>query len=435
MQVSVETTQGLERRMTVTVPAERIEREVESRLKNLSRTVRLSGFRPGKVPVKVVASRFGNQVRNEVINEVTQRTFQEAVSQENLRLASMPKIEPKLTDPGTDLQYVAIFEVVSDVEIAEMADIEVDKPVAGVTEDDIDHMIETLRKQRATWTDVERAAQTGDRVTIDFHGQINGSDFEGNQGSNVPLVLGSNSFISGFEDKLAGARAGDEVKVDLQFPDDYRVKDLAGKPVVFNVNVHAVAESALPEVDEEFMRTFEVSDGQLETFRKEIRETMQAELDQALREKLKQNVFDVLYRQAQLELPSALVNSTVDEMLAQAKATFTAQGGNADELNLNRGLFEESARRKVALGMIVGDIARKNNITVDYERVRNTVETLASSYDQPEEVVRWYYADRSRMENVESLVLEDMVVDWVVGQARVTEKETNFEELMHDRRV
>lgn len=435
MQVSVETTQGLERRMTVTVPAERIDKEVEDRLKNLSRTVRLSGFRPGKVPVKVVASRFGNQVRSEVINEVTQRSFQEAVSQENLRLASMPRIEPRLNQPGNDLEYVATFEVVSEVSLPDIADLDIEKPVAAIEDADVDGMIETLRKQRATWSPVERPAQTGDQVTIDFHGTINGSDFEGNSGSNVPLVLGSGSFISGFEDKLTGVRTGEEVEIDLQFPEDYRVKDLAGKPVVFKVNVHNVAEATLPEVNEDFMRAFEVSDGRLETFKQEIRESMQSELETALRDKLKQNVFDVLYKKGQTELPEALVNNTIDDMIARAKATFTAQGGNAEDLKLERGLFEESARRKVALGLIVADMARKQNITVDYERVRNKVEALAAGYDQPEEVIRWYYADRSRMEGIESMVLEDMVVDWIVDKARMTEKQTSFEELMHSRRV
>ena len=435
MQVSVETTQGLERRMTVTVPAERIEQEVEDRLKNLSRTVRLSGFRPGKVPVKVVASRFGAQVRNEVVSEVTQRSFQEAISQEKLRLASMPKIEPRLNEPGNDLEYVAIFEVVSDVSLPEITDIEIGKPVASVTDTDVDDMIETLRKQRAIWTPVERPAQTGDQVTIDFHGKVNGSDFEGNNGSDVPLVLGSGSFISGFEDKLVGVKAGDVVDIDLQFPEDYRVKDLAGKPVVFNVKIHKVAEARLPEVDDDFMRAFEVSDGQLETFKQEIRESMQSELDTALQDRLKQNVFEALYKKAQIELPTALVNSTIDDMITRAKATFSAQGGNVDDLNLERGLFEESARRKVTLGMIVADLARKNNITVDYEKVRQMVESMAASYDQPDEVIRWYYADRSRMEGIESMVLENMVVDWVVNQAKITDEQTSFEELMHNRRV
>lgn len=435
MQVSVETTQGLERRMTVTVPAERIDQEVESRLKNLSRTVRLSGFRPGKVPVKVVASRYGTQVRNEVINEVTQSTFQEAVSRENLKLASMPSIEPKSSGKGNDLEYVAVFEVIGEVELAPLEGVEVIKPVSEITEQDVDHMVETLRKQRATWNAVERPAKMDDQVTIDFHGRISGKDFEGNQGKDVKLVLGSNSFIAGFEDKLVGAKCGETVTAELVFPEDYRVKDLAGKPVAFEISVKEVAESVLPDVDEEFMRSFEVGDGSIETFRQEIRDSMQSELDQALREKLKQNVLEVLYQQNSLELPKALVDSTIDDMQAQLQSTLAAQGAEMTDLNLDRALFEESARRKVALGMIVGEISRQNNLTVDHDKVRSIVEKLAESYEHPDEVVRWYYSDRSRMANIETLALEDTVVDWVMERASAREEPVGFEEIMQSRRV
>lgn len=436
MQVSVEATQGLERRMTVTVSAERINQEVDSRLKNLSRTVRLSGFRPGKVPVKVVASRFGAQVRNEVINEVTQSTFQEAVMQENLKLASMPSIEPTSTDKKDgDFEYVAVFEVVGEVELAPLEGVELVKPVSEITDQDVDNMIETLRKQRATWNVVERAAQMGDQVLIDFHGLIDGKDFEGNQGKGVQLVLGSNSFIAGFEDKLVGAKSGETVTAELTFPDSYRIKDVAGKPVTFDIKVHTVSEAVLPEIDEEFMRGFEVEDGSMDTFRNDIRDSMQAELDLALQEKLKQNVLELLYSQNSLELPKAMVDSTIDEMMSHMQSTLSAQGGDLGDLNLDRSLFEESARRKVALGMLVSDITRRNNLIVDHEKVRSMIEKLAASYDAPDEVVRWYYADRSRLANIESLALEELVVDWVLEQVNVKEDSISFEEIMQSRRA
>jgi len=431
MQVSVEATSGLERRMTVTIPAERIEKEVENRLKSLSRTVRLAGFRPGKVPVKVVATRYGTQVRNEVIGEMTQSSFQEAVNQENLRLAGMPQIEPRITDPGADMEYIATFEVIGEIELAPLADLEIEKPVATITDDDVTAMVEKLRQQRANWIAVERPAQEGDRLTIDFEGTIEGQPFEGNKGQQAPILLGSNSFIPGFEDALVGSKPGDEVTIELVFPEDYRNTAVAGKPVHFVVKVHEVVEPELPEVDAEFMRSFEVNDGDMDSFRNEIRSSMQGELDQALKDMTKTKVLDLIYAENPIDVPAAMVESSLNDMMTQFQNNLAAQGKHFPDMD--RSVFEPAARRKATLSMLLSDIARKQAFVADATQVKAQVERLAESYDDPGEVVRWYYADRSRLANVEAMVVEDMVIDWILDNAKVTDNSLSFDEVMQSR--
>lgn len=431
MQVSVEATNGLERRMTVTIPAEQVEKEVENRLKALSRTVKVAGFRPGKVPVKVVATRYGAQVRNEVIGEVTQSSFREAVTQENLRLAGMPQIEPKEISPGGDLEYTATFEVFGDIELVALDDKEIEKPVATITDDDVNAMVQKLRQQRATWAVVERPAQEGDKLNIDFEGTIDGDAFDGNSGQQVALVLGSNSFIPGFEDGLVGCNAGDETTLDLKFPDDYRSEAVAGKQVQFKVKVNEVAEPELPEVDAEFMGSFEVTSNDMDGFLAEIRGSMESELEQVLKDMTKNRVLDMLYESNPIEVPEAVVQSNIDDMMAQMRNSL---GGQAERVNeLDRGLFAPAARRKAALGILLSEIARQQGFRAAPERVKEVVENLAESYDQPEQVVRWYYSDRSRLNNIESVVVEEMIVDWVVENASVKEKNMTFDEVMQAR--
>jgi len=433
MQVSVETTNGLERRMTVTVPAERIDKEVATRLQSLSRTVKMSGFRPGKVPLKVVATRYGAQVHNEVISEVTRSTFQEAVTNENIKLVGMPNIEPVSVETGKDLEYVATFEVLGEVELVAMDSLQIEKPVADITDQDVDTVIETLRKQHATWEEVERPAEKDDRLIIDFEGTVDGEPFDGNSGQQTPLILGSDSYISGFEDQLVGAKAGDDVTLSLTFPEDYRATELAGKQVQFQVKVHTVSKAILPEIDEAFMSLFEVKDCDKETFFSDVRDNMSKELTQVIKEKLKQNVLSALYEKNPVDVPSALVNSTIDDMIAQLNSNAEGQAGDVSALLENREVFTEPAKRKVSLGMLVGDIARKNDFKPEMEQIRALIDSIAENYDDPEEVMRWYLSDQSRLANVETLVVEDMVVDWVMEQAAVSEKTYSFEEIMKSR--
>ncbi len=434
MQVSVESTGGLERRMTVTIPAEEVEKAVRDRLKTLSRRVKLKGFRPGKVPLSVIASHYGPQVRQEVLSEITQNSFREAVAQEKLQLASMPRIEPLHTEPGENYQYAAVFEVMSQFDILPVQDIKITRPVAEVTEQDVDAMLENLRRQRAQWQEVERPARNEDRLIIDYRGTVEGEPFPGNEGQQVPLVLGSGRFIAGFEDQLQGVKAGDDVTVEVTFPDDYHATEVAGRQARFEVHVHSVAESVLPEIDEEFVRSYDVADGTLESLRREVRKSMEDELQQAIRERVKEQVMDELLAANPIELPQAQVEQQIARLMARTRETLQRQGVDSAGLELDRSMFEEEARKRVALGLLTAEIVRQQNLTAGPDEVRAKVESLAAAYDDPDEVVRWYYADAARLADIESLVLEDAVVDWILSQAQVTEEPTTFEALMKDRR-
>ncbi len=436
MQVSVETTEGLERRMTVTIPAEQIEKEVDSRLKSLTRTVRIKGFRPGKVPLSVVTKRYGPHVRQEVINEMTQTTFRDAIEEQKIELASRPRIEPRETGAkaGEDYEYTAVFEVIERFDIAPVKDIKITKPVAEISEQDIDNMLENLRKQRATWQEVERAAQTDDQLTIDFKGTIEGEDFEGNEGTRVPIVLGSGKFIAGFEEQLEGAVAGEERTINVTFPEDYHAKDLAGKEAVFEVKVHSVSEPVLPEMDEKFVRSYDVPDGAIESLREEIRKSMQDELDQAIRDNIKEQVMEALLKANPVELPQGRVEEQIDLSMSQMRETLQSQGVQFGDLKLERSMFEEQARKRVALGMLTAEIVKQQNMVPAPDVVRAKVESVAAGYDSPESVMNWYYADPQRLGSIESLVLEDQVVDWVTENADVTEEPTTFDEMMKNKR-
>ncbi|HFD92229.1 MAG TPA: trigger factor [Gammaproteobacteria bacterium] len=433
MQVSVETTSGLERRMKVSIPAEEVEREVDRRLRSLTRTVKMKGFRPGKVPLSVISSQYGPQVRQEVLNELTQRSFREAVARENLQLASMPRIEPQRTEPGEDYEYSAIFEVVESFDIAPVKDIKITRPVAEITEEDVDAMVENLRRQRARWQAVEREAREGDRLLIDYRGTIDGEAFEGNEGKQVPIVLGSGQFIAGFEEQLKGARAGEDRVVEVTFPEDYHARDLAGRQARFDVHVHAVEESVLPEVDEEFVRSFDVPDGSVESLRAEVRRSMEDELAQVIRDRVREQVMDGLLAANPVQLPQAQVEEQINALMNQARENLQRQGVNVGDVELSREMFEEQARKRVALGMLTAEIVKQQNMVADPDKVRAKVESLAAAYEDPDEVMRWYYADRSRLNSVESLVLEDAVVDWVMEHAQVTDEPSSFEALMKGR--
>lgn len=430
MQVSVETTQGLERRMKVSVPAERIENEIQNRLKNLSRTVKLKGFRPGKVPFKVLESRYGPGVRSDVLNEVARSSFYEEVSRQNLKLAGFPRFQPRVIEPGRDFEYEAIFEILDKIQLAPWDGVTIARPGAQITEQDVDNMLQNLRRQRAEWIPVERTAQSGDRVTVS--GTIDGQPFLGERVKEV--VLGANIFKD-LEDALAGVRRGDERKADLRFPDDYPARVMAGKTARFELKVEDVAEVRLPEITEDFIRAFDVQDGALETFRQELRRTMQDEMADVIRAKVKQRALDALYSLNPIEAPRSQVDQQAALMMEQARQTLLTQGVPEAEIKLDRESFENEARRRVGLGLLVNEVVRAQRFSAEPERVRARVEALAASYENPSEAIQWYYADRSRLANVEQLVLEDHVVDWILGQVRVTEEATTFDALLKERRA
>ncbi len=423
MDVSVENAGGLERRMTVQVPAERVEQEVQSRLDSMSKTVRLDGFRPGKVPLKVIEKKYGKQVRLEVVDELVNSTMQEALSQESIRPVGQPSVEPKEIQPGEPLEYVATFEVFP--ELSGMLDygFKVTKPIVEITTDDVGNMLENLRQQRATWNVVERAAQPGDQVNIDFEGTIGGAPFAGNKAEQMPLVLGANTMIPGFEDQLAGVSAGDEKTLNITFPDDYAAAEVAGKDAEFQVKVNSVSEAVLPELDDDFARAFGIDENGMDGLREEITNNMQRELSGLITSKLKEQVFSGLLEANPVEVPRTLIESEIQQLQSQE----SNQGVDASSL-------QATAERRVKLGVLISEIVKLNNIQVDPDRVRKLVDTIAESYEKPEEVVQWYYGNQEMLAGVQSSVMEELAVEWVISSsgADVIEKETGFSDLVEE---
>jgi trigger factor len=429
MQVSVEETGSLERRMNVAVPEERIDQEVQSRLQRLSRTAKVKGFRPGKVPMKVIAQQYGKQVRDEVVGEVIQSTYFEAINQEKLQPAGMPSIEPKTMAKGEGLEYTATFEVMPEVKLADIAGAKMEKVSAEVTDEDLEKMLENLRQQRASWKEVKRKAKKGDRLNIDFKGTIEGEEFSGNSGENVPITLGSGRMIDGFEKGLTGAKTDEELTLDLQFPEDYANKDVAGKPAQFQVKVNKVEAPELPELDEEFAKSFGIGDGSLEALRNEVRQNMERELNQAVAAKNKQAAMDKLVELNSLDVPAALINQEAESLKQQMmQQMHTPQGKSG--VDLDAALFKDQAERRVTLGLLLSELIKANSIKADEERVKAKVDEIAATYEHPEEVVNWYYGDKKRLSEIETLVLEDTVVEWIFDQADVSESKSSFDDLM-----
>lgn len=428
MQVSVETTAGLERRMTVQVPEERIASEVDNRLRQLARTTSIKGFRPGKVPFKMVQQRYADQVRQEVLGDVIQSTYFEAVTQEKLRPAGYPSFEPKSLEQGKGIEYIATFEVMPEIQIAGFDGVTIEKPVAQVTDADVDAMLDTLRTQNAGWQVVERGAANGDRVTIDFKGTVDGAEFQGNKGENVPVTLGGKRMIAGFEEGLVGAKAGEERTLDLQFPENYGYKDVAGKPVQFQVTVKQVEEPQLPELDDAFAAKFGVEGG-IAALRGEVRANMERELEQRLSNLVKQQVMDKLLEINNITIPQALVAQESQALAQQMRENMQLPADKSG--SISPAMFEEQAKKRVTLGLLLAELAQRHNLKVDADTLRRKVEQMAAGYEQPEEVVKWFYADQRRLAEVESLALEDRVVEWVLGQVQVTEKQQGFNELMN----
>ncbi|WP_304638489.1 trigger factor [Pseudomonas sp.] len=426
MQVSVETISGLERRMTVGIPAERIENEVNKRLQQTASRARVDGFRPGKVPMSVIKKRFGGSARQEVIGEVIQSSFYEAIMQEKLNPAGAPSVEPKQLEEGKDFEYIATFEVYPEVALGDFAQISVERLDSEVTEEDLDKMLEILRKQNTQFEVVERAAQNEDQLTVDFTGRIDGEAFQGGTASNTQLVLGSGRMIPGFEEGLVGAKAGESRTLKVTFPEDYQNLELAGKAAEFEVVVHSVAAPVLPELNEDFFAKFGVEAGTLEDFRAEVRKNMERELRQAIKGKVKSQVMDGLLATNSVDVPKALVSSEIDRLRAQAVQQFGGASIKPEQLPAE--LFEEQAKRRVSLGLIVAEVVKQNDIKPDNDRVRSMVEELASAYQEPQQVINWYYQNEQQLAEIQSVVLEEQVVDTVLQKAQVTDKKVSYED-------
>jgi trigger factor len=425
MQVSVESTSALERRMTIGVPAERIETEVTKRLQQTASRAKVAGFRPGKVPMSVIRQRYEGAARQEALGDLIQATFYEAVTAQKLNPAGSPAVEPKQFEKGKDLEYVATFEVFPEFEVTGLDGIAIERLQADVADADLDKMLEVLRKQNTRFEAANRAAQDADQLTIDFVGKVDGEVFAGGSAKATQLVLGSGRMIPGFEDGLLGAAAGEERVLNLTFPADYQNLELAGKAAEFTVSVTAVAAPTLPELNAEFFALFGVKEGGLDDFRAEVSKNMQRELRQAVKSKVKNQVMDGLLAANPIEVPKSLLSNEVDRLRVQAVQQF---GGNIKPDQLPAELFEEQARRRVVLGLIVAEVVKQFELKPDDARVREMIQEMASAYQEPEQVVAWYYKNDQQMNEVRSVVLEEQVVDTVLSKANVTDKSVSYED-------
>ena len=432
MQVTVETAEGLERKIKVQVPAQRVDDEVQKRLKDMAGRVRLDGFRPGKVPMKVVQQRFGGQVREEVLNEVVQQSYGEALQQQELRPAGAPSVNLTQGMTGGDLEFEASFEIMPEFEVADVSAIEVERPTAEVTEADIDKVLEDLRKQRATYNEADKPAEEGDQVVIDFRGTVDGEEFEGNQGQDTPVTIGQNQMPPEFEEGLKGLRAGETKNIEYAFPENFPTESIAGKTAVFETSVKSVNEPEYPELDDALAEAVGVQEGGLEELRKLIRQNLEREIERAQKAKLKEQVTEALAKANDIELPKALVDGEVEALQQQMKQRLQQQmGDQAEGMDLPAELFEEQARRRVTLGLVMNKLIADNGIQVDQERVRAQLQEMAAGHHNPQELIQQYAQNREAMQSLEVNVLEDQVIDWIVEQAKVTDKPTDLETLLN----
>ncbi|WP_070887478.1 trigger factor [Pseudomonas sp. D1-3] len=425
MQVSVESTSALERRMSITVPAERIETQVNKRLQQTAQKAKIPGFRPGKVPMSVIRQRFEADARQEAVGDVIQSSFYEAVAEQKLAPAGQPSVEPKVLEKGKDLEFVATFEVFPEIKVSGLEGIAIERQQAEVADSDVDNMLDILRKQNTRFEAVDRAAEKDDQLNIDFVGKIDGEAFAGGSATGTQLVLGSGRMIPGFEDALIGAKAGEERVINPTFPEDYQNLDLAGKTAEFTVKVNSVSAPQLPELNDEFFALFGIKEGGLEGFRAEVRKNMERELRQAIKSKIKNQVMEGLLAANPVEVPKALIANEVNNLRVQAVQQF---GGNIKPDQLPAELFEEQAKRRVSLGLIVAEVVKQFELKPDDARVRELIQEMASAYQEPEQVVAWYYKNDQQLNEVRSVVLEEQVVDTVLQKANVTDKSVSYEE-------
>jgi trigger factor len=426
MQFTVKTTQGLERRIEVLIPHTRVAGEVDRRLRDLTRTANVRGFRKGKVPLPVIKQQFGGQVQGDTIDALVRQGYSEAVSKENLRPATGPRIEPIQLRFGDDLKFAALIEVLPEVVVKPVDGISIDRPVAQITEADIDAMLESMRRQRLTYRPVDREARNGDRVVVDFLGRLDGTPFQGGEGKGMPFVLGSGRAIADFEAALVGMKAGETKTAPVTFPANYGAAELAGKSAEFDLTVQAVEEEVLPEIDEAFVQSFGINEGGLARLREEVRRSMEREAGEAVRNRLRSQVFEALQRENPLEVPRTLVQEQAQQMVYDFAQRTGRQ--NASELP-PMASFETAARARVLLGLLVGEIVRREDLKVDREKVYDRLDELAASYPDPERVRQAYLQNPDALRQVETAVMEDQVVDWVVANAQVRDQPTTFAEL------
>lgn len=429
MQVTVETLEGLERRLNITVPAANIEDAVTKELRNIAKNRRFDGFRKGKVPLKMVAQMYGKAVRQDVMGEVMQRHFIEAIVKEKINPAGAPTFAPVSIEEGQDLVFNATFEVYPEVELKGLENITVEKPAVEVKEEDVAEMLETLRKQQATWKEVDAAAEAGSRATIDFVGSIDGVEFEGGKAENFPLEMGTGRMIPGFEDGIVGKTKGMEFEIDVNFPEDYHAENLKGKAAKFAIKINKVEVRELPELNDEFVAKFGVAEGGVEALKAEVRKNMERELKQAVKNRIKEQAIEGLVKENDINVPSALIDQEIDVLRQQAAQRF---GGNPEAAaQLPRELFEEQAKRRVVVGLLLGEVIKSEELKADEDKVKALIEEMATAYEDPAEVMAYYSQNQQMMNNMRNLALEEQAIDAIIAKAQVSEKAVSFNELMN----
>jgi trigger factor len=426
MQVSVTAVNGLERRLEVTLPGEQVSREVDQRLKQLARTVRLHGFRQGKVPLAVVRRQYGNQVHMEAVSDLMERSFSEAVTQQNLRPAAGPRLEPLQVEPGSELRYAAVFEVLPQITVQPLASIAVERPTATVSAEDVEQMIESMRRQKPVFTAVERPAEANDRVWINYEGRIDGELFPGGKGDDLKVILGTGSVLKELDDALHGMQVGESKTVNARFPEDYGAKSVAGKEAVFQVSVTKIESQTLPEVDAAFAESFGVTEGGVEELRNGVQLSMEREVNDAAQARVRNQLLDALYQANPLELPRVLIDEQIRELQVQMLRRAGVQ--KLDQLPPKEP-YEEPARRRVALGLLMGEIVRSQALRVERARVAARLEAVVATHPDPEAAKRQYLQSREAMEQIESAALEDQAIEWLLTQVKVTDKPATFREL------
>jgi trigger factor len=431
MAATLENISQLERRINISLPSEEIDSEVQVRLKKLARNVKMHGFRPGKVPLKVVAQQYEDQVRREVLGDALQRSFGDTVRAENLKVAGYPRFEPK-GELGSvaQVEFSATFEIYPEVTASDMSKVVIKRPQTGVSEAEVDKTLEIMRKQRASYETVTRPAALGDKATIDFVGKIDGKEFDGGKGEDFTLTLGEGRLLKDFEDHVVGLQAGDSKSFEIRFPDDYHGKELAGKTAAFDVKLKQVAGPKLPPVDADFAKALGVTDGNLDTMRSEVRENLEREVKRRIGVRVKDQIMQALIDTTKVDVPKSLVELEIERLQSSAQQDLAARGVKAQGMQLPRDLFEQQAQRRVTLGLILAEVVKTHALQAKPEQVRAMVEEQSQSYEQPEQVIKWYYQSPDRLREIESMVVEENVVAWALATAQVEDQATDFDELM-----
>jgi len=430
MEATTAQANALERRIDLSIAITDVEKEMEQRLKRMGKNIKMPGFRPGKVPFSIIKQQHGDQARHEVLSEQLDRVFDETVTAQKMRVAGYPRLEPKSTESTTHLEFEAIFEVYPEFAPADMSTAEVERPVLEVTAAEVDKTLNILRQQRVSYEDTDRAAAKSDRVVIDFLGKKDGEPFQGGQAADYPFVLGQGQMLPDFESAVEGATAGESKTFDLAFPADYFAKDLAGQTVQFEITVKQVQAPKLPEVDSEFAKGMGIADGDVAKMRAEIEANLKREVKRRIEGKVKDQVMEALIKANQIDTPSALIDMEIQRLMQAARQDMEQRGMKVQDMPIQPEWFADQAKRRVTLGLILAELVKTEGLQAKPEQIRAMVEETAQSYEQPEEVIRWYYAQPQRLGEVEGLAIENNVVEWVLGKAKVTDKAAVFDELM-----